>query len=467
MASQIHSRNVSEESNGSASSYQDVLEHLLQYPGNYEIPLRTMYTINSAGRPQPAARSRAQTPTTSKGEDRSPISEGEYPNHEFTASLMNQISKLPSQPCSLPPTFIVSFVSKCFPPFLGEAEFSQSLAALDYIRDLETRRHKEYAAALRRLTVLPNTVGTEADDFSERLPGVGRWVANAEAKNNKADMYYAQLWIGLRRWIMINEMSADPFSKHNSVAMLNTLYPPPHPGLNPQLVKGLTPESYKQQRDGFFKYITAVGKRGSSSLQNLRDQGKLDGEEDGYHQVAISVDKYLGVAKQIIDDCCNVLSIEQLDPVQEAPNRKGKKTDSGVSFGSSRRPSTSAGKETPLAIASAATPHKSSQKGLTTLEKISREFKRIRVKTRPDVEEIVKPQKVSPLFDITDNDNRKPKPKIKKMKSMGSLQTLKKNNMSATSLIGRRKASATEDFDEEEMRRARMHYNARSKTLRG
>ncbi|KAF2495225.1 hypothetical protein BU16DRAFT_539211 [Lophium mytilinum] len=473
MASQIHSRNGSGESNASGSSYQDALEHLLQYPGNYEIPLRTMYTINSGARNgtrsrQAAVRSRAQTPNTSKGED-SPLSESEYPAHEFTASLMNQISKLPSQPCSLPPTFIVAFVSKCFPLHLDDTDFTQSLAVLDYIRDLDTRRRKEYAAALRRLTVLPNTVGTEADDFSERLPGVGTWVANSEAKNSKADIYYSQLWIGLRRWIMIHEMSAVPYNKHNCVAMLNTLYPPPHPGFDTQLVKGLTADAYKQQRDGFFKYITAVGKRGPASLENLRMQGALEGQQDGWRQTALSLEKFLSVAKQIIDDCSNIYSIEQLEPVQEAPIRKGKKTDSGVSFSSSRRPSTSAGKEVPLPKFSAPTPHKPSQKGLSTLEKISREFKRMRVKTRPDVEEIVKPEKVSPLFDITGNDNRKANPKIKKMKSMGSLQTLKKNNLSATSLIGmgRRKASATEDFDAEEMRRARMQYNARSKTLRG
>jgi hypothetical protein len=199
-SSLVHSRNASEESNVT------MLEHLLQFPGNYEVPLRTMYTINCAARARPTGRSRAPTPTSgaspsSPTSGRAPWTDGDNSSHDFTAALMNQISQLPSQPCSLPPTFIVSFVSKCFPPNLDKVDFLQSLAALDYIRDLETRRRKEFTAALRRLNVLPNTVGTEADDFSDRYPGTAAWVTKAEALNKKADAYYCQTWVTLRRWV--------------------------------------------------------------------------------------------------------------------------------------------------------------------------------------------------------------------------------------------------------------------------
>ena len=37
----------------SGSSYQSILDHILVNPGSYEIPLRTMYTLNCAPRAQP------------------------------------------------------------------------------------------------------------------------------------------------------------------------------------------------------------------------------------------------------------------------------------------------------------------------------------------------------------------------------------------------------------------------------
>jgi hypothetical protein len=262
---------------------------------------------------------------------------------------------------------------------------------------------------------------------------------------------------------MINEMSVEPFNRFNCQAMLNTLYPPPHPG-RPQPIKDLSPEKYNAQREGFFNYITAVGKRGVLVLNNLKEQGALQGDETGWPATQISLDKFLATAKKIIDDCMEATSVEHFDPpapvVQETPSRKGKKTDSGVSFGSNRPPSTSNGKDQPLSTSPAIT-QTSSHKSLGGWGKLQRELKRLRVKTRPEVEEIAKPEKaekLSPVVDITDNDNKQVRPKIKKMKSMGSLQSLRTGNLSSVSLAGRRKASDTDNFNAEEMKRQRIQY---------
>ncbi|OCK84480.1 hypothetical protein K432DRAFT_389465 [Lepidopterella palustris CBS 459.81] len=461
-----HSRNASEETTASGSSYQIILEHLMQYPGSYEIPLRTMYTLNCAPRAQPLPShfSRAATPTSTSSSP-SPTSSqfawsdaGNAAAH-FTSALMSQISQLPSQPCSLPPSFIVSFVARCFHPQLIMVDFPQALTALDYLKDLETRRRNEMAAAFRRLGVLPNTVGTEADDFSDRYPGVAKWVATIEAKEKKAEAYYTQLYVGLRRWVLINELSLEPFNKHNCVAMLNTLYPPVS---SSQPTRILTPTLLKNQRDGFFKYIQSVERHGPTVLKTVMDQGKLEGDNNGWGAVQKCLDKYLLIAKNMIDDCCEVANVDHFGPAEEPEKRKGKKTDSGVSFGSEHRPSTSNSmKDKPLPPSP--TEHKSAQKGLSALERITREFKRMRVKSKPEIEEIVKQSKNAALQDITDSDNQKKPKTIKKMRSMGALQTLKAGNMSSTSLVGRRKASDTADYDADEMKRQRVMYETSTK----
>lgn len=201
-----HSRNQSEESNASTNSYNMILEHVLQYPGSYEIPLRTMYTLNCAPRAQPLPKdlSRAPTPTSS---GTSPVSgslgwnDAESTAMNFTSQLMNHIGSLPSQPCSLPPSFIVSFVSRCFHPCLPLVDFPQALTALDYLRDLEKRRCKEYVAAFERLGIRIESFGADVDAVAERYPGIALWAKNMHGKNKKAQSYYAIMYLGLRRWV--------------------------------------------------------------------------------------------------------------------------------------------------------------------------------------------------------------------------------------------------------------------------
>jgi hypothetical protein len=201
-----HSRNASDESNVTSMSY--ILEHVLQYPGSYEIPLRTMYTLNCVSRSQPLPKdlSRTQTLNTNSG-NASPITGqtawngAETATMSFTSQLMTHLNSLPTQPSSLPPAFIVNFVSRCFHASLQLVDFPQALTALDYLRDLETRRRKEMMAAFERVHVHPDTYESDMANMAEKFPGIALWVRNVEGKNKKAESYYAQLWLGLRRWV--------------------------------------------------------------------------------------------------------------------------------------------------------------------------------------------------------------------------------------------------------------------------
>ena len=68
--------------------------------------------------------------------------------------------------------------------------------------------------------------------------------------------------------ILINEMSLEPFNKHNCVAMLNTLYPPV---ATSQPTKLLTAVILKRQRDGFSdisKWLRRVDQAFSRPLWN-------------------------------------------------------------------------------------------------------------------------------------------------------------------------------------------------------
>jgi hypothetical protein len=180
-----------------------ILEHVLQYPGSYEIPLRTMYTLNCVPRSQPLPKDLSRTQSTSV----SPITGqmswtgAETATMSFTSQLMNHLNSLPTQACSLPPTFIVNFVNRCFHPSLQLVDFPQALTALDYLRDLETRRRKEMKLAFERVHVHAESYESDMASMAEKFPGIALWVRNVEGKNRKAESYYAQLWLGLRRWV--------------------------------------------------------------------------------------------------------------------------------------------------------------------------------------------------------------------------------------------------------------------------
>lgn len=201
-----HSRQNSQDSEGTGASYQLILEHILSYPNTYEIPLRTMYTLNCAPRAQPPSThpSRAPSPTSSSNSPTSPQFSHGYQSStaQFTTALMGQLSQLPSQPSSLPPSFVTTFVNRCFPVELEFVDFPQSLTALDYLKDLETRRRKEIAHSFQTLNLdQTNLSEDKLQDLRQRNPAVAEWVESLEAKLRKVESAYGSIYISLRRWV--------------------------------------------------------------------------------------------------------------------------------------------------------------------------------------------------------------------------------------------------------------------------
>ena len=218
-------RSSSSTSSTDGPAFPWILEHLLAYPSTYEIPLRTMYTLNSTPSAQqyprqPSQSSHATQPdtpslsSTASSPDSSPASPS-FPldqQHQFASNsatehfkscLMTHISKLPSQPFSLPPAFITSFVRRCFTAELGLVDFTQALTALDYLKDLDNRRKRELALSLQRLGLEQSTAEDSRGEVGTN-PRITEWVHSMRDKERKVEALYTQVYIGLRRWVCID-----------------------------------------------------------------------------------------------------------------------------------------------------------------------------------------------------------------------------------------------------------------------
>ena len=190
-----------------------ILEHLLAYPGTYEIPLRTMYTLNSTTQsrpPSPTLPMPPQTPGNAFLRPQNPAADEQQNMSTATAAaqlranLMSHIAQLPSQPSSPPPSFVTSFVRRCFPKELDQVDFPQALTAMDYLKDLEVRRRREVVAALNRLGVERDDIG-QKEVLGRKYPGVLRWVLAIEEKERTIEVLYSQVYLGLRRWVRVQD----------------------------------------------------------------------------------------------------------------------------------------------------------------------------------------------------------------------------------------------------------------------
>ncbi|KAJ9353141.1 hypothetical protein DTO027B9_5393 [Paecilomyces variotii] len=372
-----------------------ILDHFLKYPGSYEIPLRTMYALNStpSAQPQPQPTSRPPTAFSRRGAQSpparsppaSPTSPGfpsddrACPAAQFRAQLLSQISRLPSQPCSLPPSFVTSFLRRCFSPNIDEVDFPQALTGLDYLKDLETRRRKEVFAALKRLGLDRDDLCSK-DELAKKYPGVLRWLESIEQNERKVEALYTQVYIGLRRWTLLNEMLTEPFSRTNCIVMLNTLFPPVTTATI-QPTSQLTPKILQSQRDGFWRYISAVETNGKQILDKVIQQGAREGDETGWPLVRDALDKYLRLANSMIDECNEVNGRDSLEEEDcSRKSHKGRKVDSGISFGSAERlppVSTSSNTAAVLDKPLPPSPTFSKKSGSSTLERIAKEFRKM------------------------------------------------------------------------------------------
>jgi hypothetical protein len=360
---------------------------------------------------------------------------------------MAQINAASNQPLSLPPSFIIQFLQRCFPPQLHYVDFPQALTGLDYLKDLETRRRREIAAAMDRLGIDTEMLYNEdTANLSNAYPGVLQWLKSIEEREAVVDALYTQIYIGLRRWILLNELSLLPFNKHNCVAMLNTLYPPV---ISAPPSNRLTQHVLKQQREGYFKYITTVEKCGTGVLSALIMQGKAPEDDNAWPSIVRVMEHYLQVATSMISECLEITDRHDVSKSKQAKEakdtRRRPKADSAVSLagGPDRRPSTRG------SIWPSDTTDKSSRPRMpstsahgTALEKIARGLMSIgRGKT--EATEIITNDD-----EMVHHTTEKPNRMLRKMRSFGSMDTRS------------RQTSETPHYDADAMRRHRQQYDA-------
>jgi hypothetical protein len=359
---------------------------------------------------------------------------------------MAQINAASNQPLSLPPSFIVQFLQRCFPPQLHYVDFPQALTGLDYLKDLETRRRREIAAAIERLGIDNEMLYNDTAGLSNSYPGVSQWLKSIEEREAVVDALYTQIYIGLRRWILLNELSLLPFNKHNCVAMLNTLYPPV---ISAPPSNRLTQHVLKQQREGYFKYITTVEKCGTGVLSALIMQGKAPDDDNAWPSIVRVMEHYLQVATSMITECLEVTDRHDVSKSKQAKDakepRRRPKADSAVSLsaGSDRRPSTRGSIWASEGTEKSSRPRMPSTSAHgTALEKIARGLMSIgRGKT--DATEIITNDD-----EAVQQTSERPNRMLRKMRSFGSMDTRS------------RQTSETPHYDAEAMRRQRQRYEA-------
>lgn len=203
-------------------------------------------------------------------------------------------------------------------------------------------------------------------------------------------------------------MLLTPFNRYNCIALLNTLFPPldsrpPTPHLNGKLLL--------DHRMRFYDYISSFEKKGVQVLKPVIEQDRRPGEKTGWPVARGMIDSYLNLANNIINECSEVTGCQHFAET-EAGQRKGRKVDSGISFTSSERPSTSGSSSSssknstkPSTPLSQNTQAKGSNG--STLERIAREIKKL--KSRGDLREAAKEPSKRPNT-------------VKKIKSSGLLR---------------------------------------------
>ncbi|KAJ6092552.1 hypothetical protein N7486_007841 [Penicillium sp. IBT 16267x] len=362
-----------------------IFDHCLRYPTSYEIPLRTMYTINcnpaknpNSTRPQASAFS----PRNSASSKASSSDDSVDASADFRSQLIYQISRLPSQPCTLPPAFLISFLRRVWIADLDQVDFPQALTALDYLRDLDARWKKEMYNAIQRLGISRADVEDPVHSgLALNYPGVMSWLETMKSKGRYMEALYTQIYVGLRRWTLLNEMILDHTNKAAHVAMLNTLFPPVSEK-SPTPTSQLTRHILKVQRSGFFTWINAVSRDGNTTiLRPVITQGAPEGEESSWPIVRDSVEKYLTMAQEIIDECMLIHEpnhLEEAPSPQSAHRPKGRKVDSGISFASSTSnlSLSEASQEKPLPYFPAPSPTQAKSAG-SALERLATEIRRM------------------------------------------------------------------------------------------
>jgi hypothetical protein len=263
----------------------------------------------------------------------------------------------------------------------------------------------------------------------------------------------------------------------------------------------LTPAILSAQRNGFFRYITAVEKNGTGVLKSLINQGQRPGDESGWPSVRETMDKYLRMANGVIDECFEITGKDSVQsPASssfngaEGEDEKRRKVDSGISFTSSSnrgsvqshqtRPSTSSSTNTHSRNQSTEKPlpahpqeafHKPAG---STLERIAREIRKIR--SRGDIRDAARSRpSTAAAAEVSRTDAETPmpptpskerklrlRPSLMKMRSNSALREKDANSVGSRPTSGEDTRYEDDDapaFNVEEMKRRRMVWEAQQK----
>ena len=313
------------------------------------------------------------------------------------------------------------------------------------------------------------------------------------------EFLYTHVYLGLRRWALVNEMSLKPFNKQNCCTMLNTLYPPTL--TSSQFVpptKQLTQQIVAEQRKQFFRYITAVEKTGPTVLKNIMSQHARQGEETGWPKVREDLDNYLRMANLVIDECLDTTgrSISPRSatfPSNLTEDDHKRKVDSGISFGSGYSSNRSSGQShmTRPSTSSSVSNHsrrasrdQQQDKALPTtaegdetitlkptgsaLERIARELRKIGSRTNIRDDSRSQPTVVGTEdTPMTDADSPPPTPGrgLRWKRSLKNMRSSSRMRSNSTSRPGSRNGSVGQpddvpNFDPEAMRRQREAWEA-------
>ena len=184
------------------STYSLILEHVLSYPGTFELPYLTMTAVppNATSERTPDNWLSKEDRKRQQLEDVPPVTTPlQSATADFITCLSRSIGHSPSQPCSLPPSFTSSFLRRCFPSELSLVDFPHALIGLEYLDDINTRRRRDVSNAKKRLGIDPK-VGVNSLPM-DGSPGLEAWLREVNNIERKAEALYTQLYVALRRWV--------------------------------------------------------------------------------------------------------------------------------------------------------------------------------------------------------------------------------------------------------------------------
>lgn len=181
---------------------------------------------------------------------------------------------------------------------------------------------------------------------------------------------------------MINEMLLEPTRKANHMALLNVLFPPPKES-DPSPTPQLTLRILQSHRDGYFRIINSVHTKGTSVLDPVIQQGAANGHATNWPLICDTLHKYLTLVNDVIDECMLVSEPASLEEDKSVSRSRGRKFDSGVSFGSSRTTSIGEGTISEKELPQFPVPQNITAKnGGSILERLAREVRALGDKSK-------------------------------------------------------------------------------------